>query len=704
MGFLISIFFFLSPSDCTSQNQNGNYRVKRDSLLNILKKTDDTRKRMDIQILLGECYQFLRTIDSLEVLAEELAMQSKKSKYFKGQGAAYHYLGFVQQNRKKNVESLESFKTALLFYKKASDSSGMVSTNQNLAETMGYMGNLDSFFYYYKKSLRLSTKSKNFKGKGNSQVAIAAQFSKLEQHDSALYYYEKALPNLKKSNYQKGIAHLYNNVGNVYSDLEDYDSALDYYNKAVPIQTELGLIYDLAISQYNIGGIYLVMDQPKDAQNWLNKSLRVMRNLKRPLQISMVLDYLAWAATDLDKLDDALLLTREALEIKLSLNRKDLLTASYTNIAKVYQLKKQYAQAEHYLLKALEYSDFKNEKVTKSYVLMDLSKLYEETGQFDKSLVFFKKSTAIKDSTKMEAQADKLDMLKTKFRTKEKELEIIALREVELKKDIVIAQGKRKQFVLGSLILLTLLGVLFLWYRYKTKQRANLLLTRKQQEIGQKNEELLKSNMEKEILLKEIHHRVKNNLQLVMSLLNIQAREHNNKTVNTFLEKGQSRISAMALIHQTLYGSKDFSRVDMQDYLQRLTDAIYTTFGHSKEQFRFQIDTDNLQFDIQTAIPLGLIVNELVCNTLKHGFKGRKKGNLKIRLRKIRDNCFSLSFKDDGVGLDNKGDTEGKLGLELISLLAAQLEGKCDMIKPSVGAAFYIEFNEISKADQKCVS
>ena len=233
---------------------------------------------------------------------------------------------------------------------------------------------------------------------------------------------------------------------------------------------------------------------------------------------------------------------------------------------------------------------------------------------------------------------------------------------------------------------------ILLFKYYRNKQKGSLLLATKNEELLQINNLLNNSNKEKEILLKEIHHRVKNNLQLVMSLLNIQAQDTQNISIQDFLEKGQSRIATMSLIHQNLYQTENFVEINFQTYLTNLIENIKRTF--SKNNVEFEINTHDNSFDLDTSIPLGLIINELVCNALKHAFPKDLKGRIEIEIQKNKTESFLLKIKDNGIGIDKSEKNNTSIGLELVSLLVLQLKGSINRID-DFGTSYNIEFEEI---------
>ena len=275
------------------------------------------------------------------------------------------------------------------------------------------------------------------------------------------------------------------------------------------------------------------------------------------------------------------------------------------------------------------------------------------------------------------------------FQLKDKDLTIKNQNIQVVKKETEVQ--RQKGFVVLFLVISFALFIVFilLGYNFQNKRKSIRLLHAKNEELSRLNEIIAASLKEKEILLKEIHHRVKNNLQLVMSLLNIQAQDSQNISIEDFLEKGQSRIATISLIHQNLYLSDNFAHIDFQTYLETLVSNIKNTFNENK--VAIAIDTHGNTFDLDTAIPLGLIINEIVCNALKHAFPEDMEGQIQIAIQKKDSNLFELVIGDNGIGT-TATKKSNSIGLELVSLLVMQLRGKIEKIN-QIGTHYSIQFH-----------
>jgi len=207
-------------------------------------------------------------------------------------------------------------------------------------------------------------------------------------------------------------------------------------------------------------------------------------------------------------------------------------------------------------------------------------------------------------------------------------------------------------------------------------------------------QEIKNSLREKEVLLKEIHHRVKNNMQIISSLIHLQSAKIEDEGAAEILKSSQDRIKSMAIIHEKLYQSENFTKIDLFKYVQSLTDHLFTSYGTDKKKIRFHIDIKDICLDINQAIPCGLIINELLSNCLKHAFPDGGEGKVNISVRRLGETSTELVVYDNGVGIPADMDIErtDSLGLTLVKLLSEeQLKGSVDLDRTQ-GTCFRIVF------------
>jgi two-component sensor histidine kinase len=207
-------------------------------------------------------------------------------------------------------------------------------------------------------------------------------------------------------------------------------------------------------------------------------------------------------------------------------------------------------------------------------------------------------------------------------------------------------------------------------------------------------EQIQKDLQEKEVMLKEIHHRVKNNLNVIISLLRLQAnRIQNKEQASSAFVESCDRIFSMALIHEQLYKSDDFLRVDMKHYIQRISNNLKAAYASGKD-IDLKLNIDDVFLDINNAIPCGLILNELLSNAYKHAFPDNRKGSIQIKFRHLTNGTHQLTIKDSGRGLPDTVNIQNTetLGLKLIHILTEQIDGKLEIKSDETGTGFDIRF------------
>ena len=262
--------------------------------------------------------------------------------------------------------------------------------------------------------------------------------------------------------------------------------------------------------------------------------------------------------------------------------------------------------------------------------------------------------------------------------TYQKEINQRSLRENELQVDVLKQDKKlaQKQNQVTIFIVVIVIGMILLalvYRNFRLKQKSNKQLETINNELENKNNLLDKHNAEIEILMREIHHRVKNNLEVVSSLLALQSAQIDDANTKEAMQEGQNRVNSIGIVHQKLYQGTNLGAVEMKDYFLNLSESILDSFG-AEERVDLELAMENLDLDIDTAVPLGLIINELLTNCIKYAFPKGERGKIFIKLEKQPNNMLHLEVTDNGVG--KSGITHGTgFGEQLVSLLTNQLNG-----------------------------
>lgn len=210
--------------------------------------------------------------------------------------------------------------------------------------------------------------------------------------------------------------------------------------------------------------------------------------------------------------------------------------------------------------------------------------------------------------------------------------------------------------------------------------------------------EIQKSLREKEILLQEIHHRVKNNLQVIVSMLDLQSQQLETQEMKEAFRESQNRVRSMSLVHEILYQSKNFARVNLGYYIQHLTSNLLKAYGVQGNNIKLELELDEVALNVDTVITCGLIINELVSNAIKYAFPDSTRGLIKVALHAGIDKYLTLIVSDSGVGLPKNLDLKSakSLGFQLVDVLTKQLGGIIELECGGAGTEFRVYFSEIS--------
>ena len=303
-------------------------------------------------------------------------------------------------------------------------------------------------------------------------------------------------------------------------------------------------------------------------------------------------------------------------------------------------------------------------------------------------LAHYKKYAAILDSSFRVSKIRQAEELQVMYQTEDKEDQIALLNKESKLEQANVKQATLTRNITIAAIVIVLVFSGLLYRQSRQRKRNNDVITRQ-------NEQLQHFLTEKEWLLKEIHHRVKNNLQIVMSLLSSQSEFIENESALTAIHDSEHRVHAMSLIHQKLYNSENVSSIDMSYYIQELVTYLSDSFN-TGQRIRFEFSLEPIEMDVSQAVPLGLILNEAITNAIKYAFPDGRKGIISILLSQTTSGQCVLSISDNGIGIPKalKNKKTGSLGMSLMEGLTEDLDGKISY-ENKQGATIKISFKYV---------
>ena len=488
-------------------------------------------------------------------------------------------------------------------------------------------GNFSEALQLYFETLNIFEALKDQMGIANTFIKIADVLSFLNRYEEGGSYGEKALNIFEQQNDTSNILIAYRSIADSYLGTENYEDALIYIKKS------LGMAKTSDISLISMASL-------------LNTEGNVLKYLKR--------------------YDESIDAYNQSNQICTELNHPGGMSATLANISDIYMRKGDYKSALLFQKKsyALTIEHGFNMNIIEN--LNNLSTIYRELNDFENALKYREQHQMIKDSV-LSVEKDQITKdLSAKYETEKKET-LISLQEEQLSRQNLI------QMLSYGFAALLIIILLLLYRSYKDKRKNNDLLTSTNKQLNIKNQE-------NELLLKEIHHRVKNNLQTISSLLSLQSESISDKTAYDAVQESKNRVASMALIHQKLYQGENLAAIEMRDYFETIGRAIIDSFGKKAENISLKVKMKNIELDVDTAVPIGLIANELITNSIKHAFPNKKKGQVFITLTQEENGLLKLNIADNGDATANEPvvKKEKGFGTLLIQLLTTQLGGKLE--------------------------
>ncbi|HEY9487195.1 MAG TPA: sensor histidine kinase, partial [Chryseosolibacter sp.] len=328
---------------------------------------------------------------------------------------------------------------------------------------------------------------------------------------------------------------------------------------------------------------------------------------------------------------------------------------SRTNLANVYLLNNNLGAAERELKRSEEMASSLGllEQLKQIYGLQ--IKLNQKNGDLDKALAYSEQLLVVKDSLLNREKAQSLAEMQTRYESLKKEDRITLLEKEGLLQTVEL---ERRQIWIYSMalaiVLIAIIGILIYF---------NLRMVRKN-----------KTHIE--LLLKELHHRVKNNLQILSSLLSLQSQQLTDDTAIKAVKSSESRINAMALIHRKLYTVDQNRTIDIKEYITELIQYLVYSYGYHEKNFKLDLEIKEISIDVDKAIPLGLILNELISNAFKHAYENHPNPRLVVNLAFPESNELNICIKDNGTGMPSRDEKQRKtFGMKIVSTLIKELKG-----------------------------
>lgn len=638
------LIFLLSLSVMFTTYAQSSLEHKVDSLTSIIEGSTDTTK-VNAYYQLGRQYvlndSFAKGISILEKGAE----YSKYINFNLGTGKIYEYIGLANDINGDLQPALDAYEESRIYHLKVPNND--ISLNLldiNIGIVYYFAGNFGKSLEYYLKAYEEAKRigADDHVAKLVNNIAII--YRRFDQYDEALKFYKESVSIKQSQNDKDGEATTYQNIGVLFSYMDQIDSSIIYLDKARAIMVEIDASQkDLDYVDYALAEGYYNIDQ-------YDKALELMSSFEKDDFASL---------NESVKINGKLVLAD--LYAKKNLNRK--------SIQLLNQIEEQ-----------VDNDDYQRELQQMHYFR---AKSYLATKNYQKAAIDFQKASVLTDTINSEERQKLESEMQTKYSTLQKEQEIGKL---TLEKEIDQLKLSQQRWTIGGLGLgLGLLSIL------------GYSLFHQKKKIEVQNIAISKSAQEKDILLREIHHRVKNNLQVVSSLLGIQGRGIKDQKAKDAIQEGRNRVQSMSLIHQNLYKKDNLTGIEMRPYIIKLANNLINTYQVEAGNIKVITEVDEITLDVETVVPIGLIINELISNSLKYAFPNNRDGTIGIYLNES-DSQLHLSVSDDGIGLNEdqiKTKTES-FGHSLIRAFKNKLDAQIS-ISGAQGTHVKLQINNYKK-------
>ncbi|MDA8692910.1 ATP-binding protein, partial [Saprospiraceae bacterium] len=460
----------------------------------------------------------------------------------------------------------------------------------------------------------------------------------------------------------KDVADLNNAMASYYQDNNDIPKAINRYMMALSTYQSMNDSMGMANVHANLGLTYIEEEKYHQAEQHLLKQGHLDSLLKSQYGLGFYYDFMGYLKQSEKKYNEALKWYQDAINTRDKLSSHYNRCESNISMSDLLQEIGKYNEAIPYANEIFKYADVHHSLTQEQSAHKILSNCYEKLGQTNFALEHYKKYKTVSDSIYNKSKISALTDSEAKFKKQDLDREITILNN---EKEVTELKLNEQKLIIASGII----GLIFL-------SLVSLLIIKLYKNIKSKNQIILSALKDKDILLREIHHRVKNNLQIISSLLSLQSRQISDIHVQQAINEGRNRVRSMALIHQNLYQNENLTGVDVHSYLQKLISELFSTYNTNQNNVSLALDVDNLNLDVDTMIPLGLVINELVSNSLKHAFIGLDKGKVTVSLQEDKKRLI-LKVSDNGIGMQKvKMTTSKSFGNRLIKAFAQKLKAE----------------------------
>lgn len=515
----------------------------------------------------------------------------------------------------------------------------------------------DSALTSYEKAIALARSSTNLSAEARMLNVIGTVYYQQGNFTDAIAHYDAALKLFEMLDEQEDYAQVLNNLGIVYRIRRNYERAISIYNQSLAIKQGIDDQNGMANTMRNLGLLYAYTGEAAKSMQYLQQAIGYHTQLGNQSEVAACEIGIGSALYTLGRYDEAGHIFAKAIPRLPETSKLELLTGML--LSGSIALKQGHeAEGLKTMLEAYDYIKPSGRLELLRTAEKELALAGETTADPDMAATHWKNYALLSDSLANEQQQWTLEEMMARFENREQEnmirLQALALAEESAKNKLFLVL-----VLLFVLLFASALGYAINRVRINNKLKQAHALTKEALD-------------DKELLLQEMHHRVKNNLQMLSSLLNLQIKEISDEKALSVVTSNRSRLHSIALIHQLLYARKDFRQIDMQRFVKNLTQYCQQIHDLKNRKIKLTSHIEPLFLDIDVATPVGLVINELLINAIKHAFTDGREGTINIELKTV-SGIINLKVSDNGLGFQPEAGKKDSFGLKLIKTLSKKM-------------------------------
>ncbi|MBO9563516.1 MAG: tetratricopeptide repeat protein [Niastella sp.] len=643
--------------------------------LAIYQQTGEEKGQVDAYLRLSGLYSFQSkyqaalSFDSIALdLAQKVAYKQGIALACSNMGRNYQSLGELEKARTLLTQSLQILREA-----------GMERETGDVYSRLGVinrrLGDFKTSLQHYDEGIAIAVRYKMEPLQAILYMNKANSLNESARYDEAIQLHLESIRIKEKLHDERGLMQSFNNLANVYFATAQFEKAISYQQKALSLYPASQNQSSLANAYNNLGNSFAQTKQIDSAEFYFKKSIGQFSNTNEQPGLALAYNNLGNFYIDQERYTEGLEYLQQALTIRRKSNAKYEVASTMNNIGAALTKLQRYKEAEDYLLQSLQLVKGNNSSL-ETGIYKRLSEHYKATGDFEEAYKYQSNYASRKDTLLQESEILNMAKASADYEIEKRETALTLQKKEKEIQTLQLAASNKKIWLLiaGILLLATVLVMYIRSYRQKKKTAALL---------AEKNTRI-------ETLVRELHHRVKNNLQVVSGLLSLQSNRLEEGAAKEAMEESRNRIHAMSMIHQRLYMDNELATVDITDYLQHLSQSLANSFGYDTRHVSTKVRLTDQNMPIDLAVPIGLIVNELVTNSFKHAFRDVLKPEVAVTLEQKKE-TLELRVADNGQSNTSlqAPATSTSFGMKLVHTLVAQVNGELS-VDQSAGTSYTI--------------